>query len=180
MAYYNPYEVSNQENLAPLSGAASGAAAGNSVLPGIGTAIGAVVGAAGGFFKRDAAYKEAIDTLRGTHTPTIVDNDPFGRPTFNSDAAAATDTYVNQLRKDSKKNRRKSRITMGFAGRRKLSVEQNSTANRLSNELQTARDTYNNEMLNYNNMQTAWTQYNQMINNQNRLNTLYNIGTSLY
>lgn len=178
MAYFNPYDIPSQTRFSPISMAASGASIGNSIVPGIGGVIGAGAGAITGYLAREHAYNQASNSLNDEHLQDIIDIDIYGKPTFNSSAALAANQSIDTLISSGKRDKR-FRL-FGSAARRKFGKNEETTAGRFTNELQSSRDQFNNQMMNYNNQQAAMAQYNQLLNNQSRLNNLYSIGTSLY
>lgn len=173
MAYYNPYvSLIDQANAGPLGGAAAGFMTGGP--------IGAAVGGITGMLGRRRAFGQLSDSVRAIQSPDTVDVDEYGKPVFNSASAIEATQTMNELNSASRRKRRGLRGLFASNDDRILAHGMSMKANMINNGLQSERDSFNSQMMDYNNQQMALQQYNQLLNNQNRFNNLYNIGTSLY
>lgn len=174
MAYFNPYvQMIDQANAAPLAGATSGFMQGGP--------IGAIAGGISGVMARRSAFRKANDAIQAIDpNPDLTDTDVYGRPTFNSSAAIEATQTMNQLGSASKRKRKGLRGLFATSDDRIMGHQMDIKSRMINEGLQSGRDQFNTQMVDYNNQQLAMAQYNQLLNNQNRLNSLYNIGTSLY
>jgi len=174
MAYFNPYtQLIDQADMSPLGGAAAGFLQGGPV--------GAAIGGISGMLNSRRAFRQADEAVRTVdENPDLVGVDIYGKPTFNSAGAVEATQSMNELSSASRKRRRGLRGLFGSHDSHKLAGDMQIKAHNIAQGLQSQRDMFNSQTMDYNNQQAAMAQYNQLLNNQNRMNNLYNIGTSLY